>query len=54
MALRPERKEKIVKGDRYNLVKDPSTVKSIFSLEYKDGKLWIIELTFVEWDLIIL
>ena len=39
MALRPERKEKIVKGDRCNLAKDPPTVKSVFSVEYKDGKL---------------
>ena len=54
MVLRPERKEKIVKGDRCNPAKDPLMVKSVFSLEYEDGKLWIIELTFVEWDLIIL
>ena len=39
IALGPERKEKTGKGDRYNLVKDPPTVKSIFSLEHKEGKI---------------
>ena len=39
MALGLERKEKNVKGDQCNMAKDPSTVKSVFSLEHKDGKL---------------
>ena len=34
-----KRKERTIKGDRYNPAKDPSTVKSIFSLEHKNGKL---------------
>ena len=53
-ALEPKRKEKTIKGDWCNPAKDPPTIKSIFSLEHKDGKLWIVELTFVEWDLILL
>ena len=39
IALGPERKEKTSKGDQYNLVKDPPTVKSVFSLAHKDEKL---------------
>ena len=39
MALGPERKEKTVKGDWCNLAKDSLTIKLIFSLEHKDGKL---------------
>ena len=54
MALGPERKEKTVKGDWCNLAKDSLTIKLIFSLEHKDGKLWIVELTSSEWDLILL
>ena len=54
IALGPERNEKTGKGDRYNLVKDPPTVKSFFSLEHKDEKLWIVELTSSEWDLLFL
>ena len=34
-----KRKERTVKGDRCNPAKDPPTVKSVFSLEQKDGKL---------------
>jgi len=34
-----KRKERTIKGDRYNPAKDPSTIKSIFSLEHKDRKL---------------
>ena len=29
-------------------------VKLVFSLEHKDGKLWIVELTLCEWDLLLL
>ena len=54
MALGPERKEKTVKGEWCNLAKDPLTIKLIFSLKHKDGKLWTVELTSGEWDLIIL
>ena len=39
MALGPERKEKTVKGDQCNPVKDPPTIKLVFSLEQKGGKL---------------
>ena len=39
MALAPKRKEKTVKGDQCNPAKDPSTIKSVFSLEHKDVKL---------------
>ena len=42
MALWSERKGKIVEGDRYNPTKDPPTVKSVFSVEHKDGKLWMV------------
>ena len=38
MAMSPEKKEKTTKGDRCNPAKDPPTVKSVFSLGYKDGK----------------
>ena len=54
MALAPKRKEKTVKGDQCNPAKDPSTIKSVFSLEHKDGKLWIVELTSGEGDLLLL
>ena len=54
MALAPKRKEKTVKGDQRNPAKDPSTIKSVFSLEHKDVKLWIIELTSSELDLLLL
>ena len=54
MALWPEKKEKTVKDDQCNPAQDPLTVKLIFSLEHKDGKLSIVELTSGEWDLILL
>ena len=38
MALGPEKKERIVKGDLCELAKDLLTIKSVFSLRYKDGK----------------
>ena len=38
MAINPKKKERTIKGDRCNLAKDPPTVKSVFSLEDKDGK----------------
>ena len=38
MAVSPEKKEKTTKGDHCNPTKDPPTVKSVFSLGYKDGK----------------
>ena len=38
MVVNLEKKERTVKGDRCNLAKDPPTVKSVFSLEHKDGK----------------
>ena len=34
-----EKKERTVKGDWCDLAKDPSMVKSVFSLEHKNGKL---------------
>ena len=39
MAVSPEKKEGSVKGVRYDLAKDPPTVKSVFSLGYKDKKI---------------
>ena len=38
MAVDPEKKERIVKGDLYNPTKDLPTIKSVFSLEHKEGK----------------
>ena len=38
MAVSPEKKERTIKGDRCDSTKDPLTVKSVFSLEHKDGK----------------
>ena len=38
MAVNPEKKERTMKGDRCGPAKDPSMVKSIFSLGHKDGK----------------
>ena len=42
MLVSPEKKERTVKGDQHNqrnLAKDPLTVKSVFSLEHKEGKI---------------
>ena len=39
IAVSSEKKERTIKGDRYNLAKDLLTIKSIFSLEHKDGKI---------------
>ena len=42
MAMSPKKKERTVKGDQRNqrnLAKDPLTVKSVFSLEHKEGKI---------------
>ena len=49
-----ERKEKTIKGDWCNPAKNPSMVKLVFSLEYKDEKLLIVELTLGKCDLILL
>ena len=38
MAINPEMKERIIKGDWCYPVKDPPTVKSVFSLGHKDEK----------------
>ena len=38
MVVSPEKKERIFKGDRCNPTKDPQMVKSVLSLEHKDGK----------------
>ena len=38
MTVNPKKKVRIVKGDRYDLTKDPSTVKSVFSLGDKERK----------------
>ena len=54
MAWWPGEKEKIVKGDQCESAKDPPTIKLVFSLEHKDGELWIVEPTLVECDLILL
>ena len=39
MIINPEKKERTVKGDQCNSAKDPSTVKSVFSLEHNNEKL---------------
>jgi len=39
MATSPKKKERTVKGDRFNSVKYPPTVKSVFSLEHKEMKI---------------
>ena len=54
MAFGPKRKEKNVKGDQCNTAKDPLTIKSVLSLEHKDEKLWIVEPTSSEEDLLFL
>ena len=38
MAISPKMKERTVKCDRCNPTKEPPMVKSVFSLEHKDGK----------------
>ena len=38
MAVNPEKKERTIRGDRYDLVKDPLMIKSVFSLGHKDEK----------------
>ena len=38
MAMNPEKKKRIIKGDWCDPAKDPLTVKSVFSLGHKDGK----------------
>ena len=38
MAVSPKKKERTVKGDQCDLTNDPPMVKSVFSLEHKDGK----------------
>ena len=38
MAVNPEKKERTIKGDQCDSVKDPFMVKSAFSLRHKDGK----------------
>ena len=53
-GFRTLKKENIVKGHRCNPAKDPSMVKLVFSLEYKDEKLLIVELTLGKCDLILL
>jgi len=39
MAVSPEKKERNIKGDRCDPAKDLPTVKLVFSLGHKDGKL---------------
>ena len=38
MVVGSKKKERTVKGNWCNPAKDPPTIKSIFSLERKDGK----------------
>ena len=49
-----KRKERTIKGDRCNPIKNPPTVKLVFTLKYKDGKLCMVELTSSKWDLLLL
>ena len=39
MPMSPEKKERTVKGDRCNPAKDLLTIKSVFFLEHKEGKI---------------
>ena len=39
MPMSLEKKEKAIKGDRCNSAKDLLTVKSVFFLEHKEGKI---------------
>ena len=39
MVVGSKKKERTVKGDWFNSAKDTPTVKSVFSLEYKGGKI---------------
>jgi len=43
MAVGPKKKKGTIKGDRCDPAKDSPTVKLVFSLEHKNGKLWIVE-----------
>ena len=38
MVVNPEKKERIIKGDRCDLAKDPPMVKLVLSLGHKNGK----------------
>ena len=38
MVVNPKKKERTIKCDQCDLTKDPPTIKSVFSLEHKDGK----------------
>ena len=38
MVVNPEKKERTIKGDRYDPIKDLPMIKSIFFLGHKDGK----------------
>ena len=38
MTVNSKKKVRTVKGDRYDLTKDPPTVKSVFSLGHKERK----------------
>ena len=42
------REKGTVKGDRYELAKNPLMVKSVFSLEYKDGG-FVNSKTYLRW-----
>ena len=39
MAMSPKKKERTIKSDQCNSAKDPLTVKSVFSLEHKEGRI---------------
>ena len=38
MTVNPEKKERTIKGDRFDPTKDPPMAKSVFSLGHKNGK----------------
>lgn len=48
VAWWPEEKKETIKGDWCEPAKNPPTVKSVFSLEYKDGEL-VSSRTYLGW-----
>ena len=48
MVVGSKKKERTVKGNWCNPAKDPPTIKSIFSLERKDGKK-VNDRTYLKW-----
>ena len=49
MVMIPKKKERTVKGDRCNPAKDLLTVKSVFFLKHKEGKIVMNGDTYLGW-----